>query len=107
MTRMILVSVALLGMTCYFIFRWQAMVTAAQPPMLTRVDIYEDRLEYRSGIYASASTLAIALKANNLLPQVVAVRDCAAVSRLPEVLEVVRLAGAADFQIELPQDCQA
>jgi hypothetical protein len=107
MTRMILVSVALLGLVCYFIFRWQALVTAAQPPLLTRVDIYSDRIEYRNGSYASASTLSIAMKANTRLPEVVAVHDCAAVSMLPGVLDVIRLAGAVDFQIELPEDCQA
>lgn len=105
MVRMILISVLLLGMVLFFIFRWQAMVTDAQPPLVTRVDVYADRLTYRNGVYASTSTLAIALQANNARPEIVEVRECGAVGRLAEVLDVIRRHGAVDFEIVLPEDC--
>ncbi len=105
MLRAILVSVALLGLVCYFIFRWQAMVTAAQPPLMTRVDIESNQLVYRNIGYASPANLAIALKASRQLPEIVEVRDCAAMSQLAGVLDVVRAAGAADFELILPEDC--
>jgi hypothetical protein len=105
MVRMIIISVVLLGMVLFFIFRWQAMVARTQPPLVTRVDIYSDRLTYRNGNYTTTSNLAIALQANNAAPEIVEVRDCAAVARLGDVLEVVRRYGAVDFQIVLPENC--
>ncbi len=105
MTRTIVISVALLGLVCYFIFRWQAMVTQSQPPILTRVDIYADRIVYKNVGYASPSSLAIALQANRQLPELVEVAECDARARLGDVLDVVRAAGAADFEIVLPDSC--
>jgi hypothetical protein len=105
MVRTVVISVFLLGLVCFFIFRWQRMVDDAQPPLVTRVDIYSDRIVYRNGNYASPSTLSIALKANNSLPEIVEVRDCAAANQLAGVLDVVRAEGAKTFKIVLPEDC--
>jgi hypothetical protein len=105
MIRMVIISVVLLGMVLFFILRWEAMVTRAQPPLVTRVDIYSDRLSYRNGTYASPSNLAIALQASHTPPEIVEVRDCAAMGQLAAVLEVVRRHGAADFRIVLPENC--
>ena len=105
MIRLVLFSVVLLGAILFFIYRWQAMVTRAQPPLVTRVDVYVDDIDYRNGHYATPSTLAIALKANRALPKIVEVHECAAVARLAGVLDVVRAAGADDFQIVLPENC--
>ena len=105
MVRMILISVVLLGMVLFFIFRWQAMITRAQPPLATRVAVFVDRFEYRNGTYETVSNLAIALQANRNLPDIIEVRDCAATNRLPDVLDVVRAQGGSDFEIVLPESC--
>lgn len=103
--RMILVSVGILGLVTYFIFRWQNLVEEAQPPLTTRVDIYPDRITYRNGTYATPSALAIGLKANNEPPEVIEIHGCDAVSRLAAVLDVVRAEYGSDFEVVLPQDC--
>lgn len=105
MYRMILVSVAVLGLITFFIFRWQHLVDEARPPLVTRVDIYPDRITYRNGTYATPSTLSIGLKANNDPPRLIEVHGCDALPRLGAVLDVVRDEGAADFEIVLPQGC--
>lgn len=105
MIRLVLFSVVLLGAILFFIYRWQAMVTRAQPPLVTRVDVYVDGIDYRNGRYASPSTLAIALKANHALPEIVEIHECAAVPRLAGILDVIRAEGAVDFQIVLPENC--
>lgn len=105
MIRMVLISVALLAMTAYLMFRVERIYTESQPPRVTRVDVYADRLTYRTGIYETPSTLAIGLKAANDPPRLVEVHGCDAVHRLASVLDVVRANGAADFEIVLPEGC--
>jgi hypothetical protein len=105
MIRAVLISVGLLGLVVYFMYRWQAMVMDGQPPALTRLDIYQDRITYRNGIYSGPSTLAIALKANRNPPRLIEVHSCDALVKLSAVVDVVRAEGALDFEILLPEDC--
>lgn len=107
MVRMILVSVAVLGLVTFFVFRWQRLVEEAQPPLVTRVDIYPDRLTYRNGFYATPSTLAIGLKASKDPPRLIQVHTCEAMPKLAQVLDVVRAEGMTDFEVLLPDDCQS
>ena len=105
MTRTMLVSLALLGLVVFLMFRWDAIYNSAQPPIVTRIDIYPDRLTYRTGVYQSVSALAIGLKAANDPPRLIELHDCDGTDRLGEVLDIVRANGDFEFEIVLPEDC--
>jgi hypothetical protein len=107
MVRMILVSVAVLGLVTFFVFRWQRLVQQAQPPLVTRVDIYPDRLRYRNGFYATPSNLAIGLKASRDPPRLIQVHACEAMPQLAPVLDVIRAEGMTNFEVLLPDDCRS
>jgi hypothetical protein len=105
MIRMVLISVTLLALIAYLMVRMVTIYNDAQPPRVTRVDVYADRLTYRTGIYETTSMLSIGLKAAKDPPRLLEVHGCEAVDRLPSVLDVLRENGAADFEIVLPDDC--
>jgi len=104
-TRTLLISVALLGLMAFMMVRWESFYTAAQPPLVTRIDIYSDRMTYRTGVYATTTALDIGLKAANDPPEVVELHDCARRSDLEAVLDLLRAQGTFRFDIVLPESC--
>jgi hypothetical protein len=72
---------------------------------VTRIDIYADRFEYRTGRYPSAAALAIGLKAAGDEPQIVELHDCDRRGELEAVIEILRERGQSSFSIVLPDDC--
>jgi hypothetical protein len=73
--------------------------------MVTRVDIYEDRLEYRARRYETTTALAIGMKAARDAPRIIELHDCARLSDLEAVLDLVRTLGQENLSIVLPEDC--
>ena len=71
----------------------------------TRVDVYADRIEYRTGRYPTPSALAIAIRAAHDPPEVIELHDCARRGDLEGVIEAVRASGAQTFSVVLPNDC--
>ena len=105
MFRMVFVSVILLGILTFLLVRIEGIYSASQPARVSRIDIYTDRLTYRTGVYETHRTLDIGLKAASDPPKLIEVHDCAAVGRLAAVIEVVRENGADEFEIVLPTAC--
>ena len=105
MTRTLFISIALLGILAFLIMRWESFYNAAQPPIVTRVDIYTDRVTYRTGVYATTTALAIGLKAANDPPEVVELHDCTGRDQLEAVLDLLREQGTYRFDIVLPDHC--
>jgi hypothetical protein len=105
MTRALLISVVCLGMLVYFLLRLESSYYDAQPPIVTRIDVYADRITYRTGVYQSISALSIGLKAARDPPAVIALHDCDGFERLQAVIQAVRAEVPGDFEIALPEDC--
>jgi hypothetical protein len=72
---------------------------------VTRIDIYTDRIEYRTGRYPSVAALAIGLKAARDEPRIVELHDCGRRGELEAVVDILRERGQASFSIVLPEDC--
>lgn len=105
MTRTLLVSVALLGLMAFMMIRWESFYTSAQPPIVTRVDVYADHMTYRAGVYPTVTALGIGLKAANDPPEVVELHDCGRRDDLEAVLDLLREQGSFSFDIILPDHC--
>jgi hypothetical protein len=74
-------------------------------PRVTRIDIYADRITYRTGVYETPSALAIGLAASSDPPRLVALHDCERLDVFEQVLDAVRAETEYSFQVELPDDC--
>lgn len=103
---MLLVSVALLGVITFLLLRFEATYMEGQPPILTRLDIYEYGVTYRTGIYTTMTALAVGLEAAPRdPPQIVELHYCDGTDKLEEVLELLRSRETFRFGIVLPEDC--
>ena len=98
-------SVVLLGLLLYAVTRLVAMFQGALPEPETRIDIYSDRLTYRTNSYETTSRLAVGLKAVGEPPQTVGLHDCARMADLQIVVGLLRELDFTRYQIELPDDC--
>lgn len=105
MTRGILFSVALSALLIYAVYRMVDMFERARPERVTRIDIYADRITYRTGSYQTPSRLAIGLKAAQDPPRQVGLHDCARMDDFAAVVDVLREQGYANFSVELPDNC--
>lgn len=72
---------------------------------VTRIDIYGDRITYRTGVYETTSALAIGLKAANDPPRLIELHDCGRLDVFEEVVDVVRQRGEYSFSVTLPEGC--
>lgn len=72
---------------------------------VTRIDIYGDRIAYRTRVYETTSALAIGLKAVNDPPRLVELHDCARMDVFEDVVDLIRESGEYDFTAALPEDC--
>lgn len=73
------------------------------PPV--RLDVFEDRFEYRYRTYPSLSALAIALDVSGEPLGVIRIRDCGALAHAQTVFELVRAHGEFDFEVVVPEAC--
>ena len=105
MIRGVLFSLALSLLLIYAVLRLQSVYVEGIPERVTRVDIYSDRITYRTGTYYSATQLAIGLKAAQDPPQALALHHCGQNDELESVIDVLREQGFTSFEIELPEDC--
>jgi len=71
-----------------------------------QIEVYADRYEFRLGRYPTTRSLAIALEASPETPLAVVLRDCDAVGRLEQVIDLLRTRGHYDLSITLPDDCE-
>lgn len=105
MVRAVLFSVALSGFLIYGIFRLQAIYEEGLPERVVRIDIYTDRIAYRTSSYLTPSQLEIGIKAAKEPPEVVALHDCSRMQDFESVVDVLRSQGFTSFKVELPSDC--
>lgn len=105
MVRGVLFSLVLSALLVYAIFRMDDMYREAAPERITRVDIYSDRIAYRTGTYASPSLLRIGLRAAQDPPKALGLHDCSRTEDLEEVISILRELGYGSFEVELPDDC--
>jgi hypothetical protein len=105
MIRSVLMSVVLLAALIYTVLRLHSVYEEGLASRVTRIDIFEDQITYRTSHYPTASLLAIGLKAANDPPEKVALHDCDRMTEFEEVLEIVREQGHSRFEIELPDNC--
>ena len=82
----------------------QLMFLPTEPP-LVRLDVFEDRFEYRYRSYPSLSALEIALDVSGEPLGVIEVRECSAFPRVQAVLDLVRAHGEYDFEFVVPETC--
>ena len=105
MVRSVLFSVALSALLIYAILRLQSSYEQRLAfNLVTRIDIYADRITYRNNMYATPSLLANGLKAVRDPPQKVELHVCSRMDEFEDVLDVLRAQGYREFEIELP-DC--
>ena len=105
MVRSVLMSVAISALLIYGVFRLYDSYQARLPIGTTRVDIYSDRITYRTNYYLTARLFGYGLKAARVPPDVVALRDCQRMAEFEAVLDEIRAQGYTDFDIELPDNC--
>lgn len=105
MVRGVLFSLVLSGLLVYAIFRMDDLYQQATPERITRVDIYDKEIAYRTSTYASASLLRIGLQAAQDPPKMVGLHDCSRTETFEEVVDVLRELGYGSFEVEWPEDC--
>jgi len=105
MIRGVLVSVVLSGVLIFAVTRIAELYDQGASDRLTRIDIFSDRIVYRTRHYPTPSRLAIGLKAERDPPRVLALHDCERMNTFAEVLEILREQGYSTFDIELPDAC--
>lgn len=105
MLKAILFSVALSALLIYGMLRLQTIYEARQPERVVRIDIHPDRITYRTGSYATASLLAIGIKAAGEPPEIVALHSCERMADLEAVVDLLREQDYMSFAVELPTDC--
>lgn len=105
MIRGVLASVVLSGILIFAVYRVADLYDQGAEQRLTRIDIWTDRITYRTSQYATPSLLAIGLKAAGDPPRVLALHDCRRMDEFVVVVDIVREQGYSRFDIELPEDC--
>jgi hypothetical protein len=105
MIRSVLFSVALSGILIFTVFRLHAVYQEGLALRVTRIDIYPDRITYRTNHYPTPSLLRIGLKAANDPPELIALHDCTRMDDFEAVIDLMREQGYTDFDIDLPDDC--
>ena len=105
MIRSVLLSVLLLAVLLYAVTRLVAMMQGAMPERVTRIDVYADRITYRTNTYETTSQLAVGLKAAGDPPHKLAIHDCGRMDDLAVILNLLRQQGMSNVDIELPDDC--
>ena len=105
MFRQVMFSVALSAILIYAVLRMQSVYEATLTERVTRVDIFSDRITYRTSHYSSPTLLAIGVKAAQVPPEKLALHDCERMDDFEAVLEALREQGYTDFDIELPEAC--
>ena len=98
-------SVALSGFLIYGIFRLQSVYEERMPELVVRIDIYADRIAYRTGSYETPSQFEIGIKAAREPPEVVVLHECARMNEFETVVDILRSEGFKSFKVELPPDC--
>lgn len=105
MIRSVLFSVALSALLIYAVYRMVALFELARPEGVTRIDVYADRITYRTSSYETISRFAIGLKAAQEPPRIIGLHDCASMDEFEAVIDVLREQGFTSFAVELPDDC--
>jgi len=105
MIRGVMFSLALSLLLLFAVFRLQAVYLEGLPERVTRVDIYADRIAYRTGSYQTQTQFAIGLKAAQDPPRKIALHDCSRMAILEGVIDILREQDMSSFEIELPDDC--
>lgn len=105
MVRGVLVSVALSAVLVFVVYRIYSVYQEGLPARVTRIDIYADRITYRTSRYATPSLLEIGLKAANDPPELVALHECSRRDELAMVIAILRKLHYGNFDVELPEDC--
>ena len=105
MIRGVLISVVLSGVLIFAVYRIAGIYDEGTEQRLTRIDVFADRIVYRTSEYQTPSMLAIGLKAVPDRPRVLALHDCRRMDDFEAVVDIVRAQGYTSFDIELPDDC--
>jgi hypothetical protein len=105
MVKRVLISVALSAILIMVVFRVASLYQEGQPERVTRIDIYADRITYRTGTYSTPTQLKIGLEAAKDPPRKVALHDCASMDDFEAVIAMLRELDYRSFDIELPDDC--
>jgi len=105
MIRGVLISVVLSGILIFAVLRVAALYEDGIAIGVTRIDIYADRITYRTGSYATPTLLEIGLRAANDPPQVLALHDCARQKDFESVVGVLRRLDYLNIEIQMPDDC--
>jgi hypothetical protein len=103
--RGVLFSVALSALLIYAVYRMVSLFELAKPEGVTRIDIYDDRITYRTSTYETTSRLAVGLKAAQDPPRIIGLHDCARMDEFEAVVDVLRELRYTNFSVELPDDC--
>ena len=98
----IAIMVVALSALVYLAAQWMFLPTVAPP---VRLDVFEDRFEYRYRTYPSLSALAIALDVSGEPLGVIRIRECGALAQVQSVFELVRAQGENDFEVVVPETC--
>ena len=105
MIRSVLFSVVLSAVLIYTVLRLHSVYEDGLAARVTSIDVYADRISYRTSQYPTVSRLRIGLLASNDPPKKVILHDCSRMSEFEAVIDMVREQGYTEFEIELPDSC--
>ena len=105
MIRSVLFSVFLSAILIYAVLQIHSVYEEGLAARVTRIDIYSDRITYRTSHYETPSMLGIGLQAVKDPPQKVALHDCSRMEDFEAVIDLVRDQGYTAFEIELTDTC--
>lgn len=105
MIRSVLISVILSAILIFAVLRMHSVYERGLPEPVAGIDIYDDRITYRTGVYTTLSQLQIGLKATIDRPERVKLHDCARIDDFEVVVDMLRAHGQTQFEVELPRGC--
>jgi len=105
MIRSVLYSVGLSALLIYAVLRTESVYEQTLAQRVTRIDVYADRITYRTSQYSTPSLLGIGIKAVNDPPKMVALHDCARIDVFEDVIDEIRDQGYTDFSVQMPDNC--
>jgi hypothetical protein len=105
MIRSVLFSAVLSAALIYAVLRLHSVYEDGLAARVTSIDIFSDRITYRTSHYPTPSLLAIGLKAANDPPRKIVLHDCRRQREFEAVLDIVREQGYKEFEIDLPDAC--
>lgn len=105
MIRSVLFSVVLSAALIYTVLRLHSVYEEGLAARVVSIDVYADRINYRTSRYPTVSRLRIGLLASNDPPQKIVLHDCSRMSEFEAVIDLVREQGHTQFEIELPDAC--